>query len=149
MFVYVIRFDDLINFSMFTHPPAMGGERYCDLSRCPSGCPVPSAFLSICTNSELRISVKICGDGITIYHQHQINWLHFGRNCTSDKVTREQDIGQKIRIDVKNRCCHVVEWLYSHAPAKASYDRARSWLSVKYLRYMFIVWPANNARWHW
>jgi len=41
--------------------------------------PAHIGIFSLCTNTE-RISMKHGGGN------HQVNWLHFGRNCTRDKA---------------------------------------------------------------
>jgi len=53
------------------------------MSSCLDVCPVPTSafFYSLHTNTE-RILMKFVGGN---HYQQQINWLHFGRNCTKDE----------------------------------------------------------------
>ena len=73
------------------------------LSWCLSRFPVSSsAFYSLRTNAE-RVLIKFAGDN---HYHRQLNWLHFWAKLY--KGQRILGMGQKIRIDVTNWCCHVV-----------------------------------------
>jgi len=73
-----------MHYFIFMYRQAMYGRSYvCTVFRCPNVAPA-SAF-SFRKNTE-QIAI-IFGRG-NHYH-HQMNWLHFGRNCSRDN--REHD----------------------------------------------------------
>ena len=88
---------------------------HCVLMSVPSSqCPVTMfALFLLLTNAE-QISMKFGGGNH--YHQ-QMNWLHFGWNCT--RMDKGTGYDRKFELTL-HQCCHVNVYLYSASSQSAS-----------------------------
>jgi len=91
-----------------------------------SRCRAPtSAFFSLRTNTE-RISTK--SGRCNPYHQ-QMNWLHFGRNCTRNKGVRYD---RKFE-STSNRCCRVANGFHKFHSTYGTL-RPQGWRSITHMQ---------------
>jgi len=119
---------------IFMPPQAMrsGGYaimfHYVALSRCPAP---TSPFLSLRANTE-QISMKFVGGNH--YLQQQMNWLHFGQNCTKNNASGY------------NRKSESTSNGYSHvASVEASCDPARPLLNL-YGQCFLFSWKSRRLQ---